>query len=441
MVTLQDVAKPARALGGMKAPNRSFYATSTVVDILEFGPKTQMKGVAHLVGLFVIIGFGMPRRGRRLGIAYVHDDKERDVTFFKRRGGLFKSAADLNAITGARVAVILETGNKKMYSFGTPSAGPIVDVFLSAPPLGNQLTEKETSAKIARLQSEVARLDMEHGMEDKRNQLSIQHVKQIQEQYPGMVANLIFSKEQDLNLEDAKKLFNELSRVHEDTRRRLPKLHHSYKAITGGASVIQNMLPSSGPPPKSLKTIPSLVHSMWDHHLPQHHMPSTPLISPPDHNMEPVFPRAPQMFHVASTTSAPQFVSQLQGIPNQEQDLPPTDLHVEDYISPCDTVHPPQNNASPISTTEHNMEASPLLVYSSGNDFVVDDPFGQDQWGFALPDQQLYNGFLGMDGYLGYNGTDVGQSSMGNGGWVDAPPESSPGKQDVDAHIENGGLP
>ena len=116
-----------------------------------------------------------------MGIAYVHDDKERDVTFFKRRGGLFKSAADLNAITGASVAVILETGNKKMYSFGSPSAGPIVDAFLSAAPLGNRLTEKETSSKIARLQSEVAQLDMEHGMEDKRNELSIQHVKQVQE--------------------------------------------------------------------------------------------------------------------------------------------------------------------------------------------------------------------------------------------------------------------
>uniref|UniRef100_M8C1C9 Uncharacterized protein n=1 Tax=Aegilops tauschii TaxID=37682 RepID=M8C1C9_AEGTA len=138
--------------------------------------------------------------------------------------------------------------------------------------------------------------------------------------------------------------------------------------------------------------------------------------------MEPVFPWAAQMFHVAPATSAPQFASQLQAIPNQVHDLPPTDLLVENYISPCNTVHPPQNNASPISTTEHNMKDSPLLVYSSGNDFVVDDPFGHDQWGFSLADQQLYNAFLGVDGYLGYNGTDVGQSSMGNGGWVDARP-------------------
>ncbi|KAI4973976.1 hypothetical protein ZWY2020_041757 [Hordeum vulgare] len=382
----------------------------------------------------------MPRRGRRTGVAYVHDDKEHDVTFFKRRRGFFKSASDLNVITGARVAVILETGNKKMHSFGTPSAGPIVDAFLSGAPLGNRLTDSETSAKIARLQSEVAQLDMEHGVEDKRNQLSIQHAKQIQEQYPGMVANLIFSKEQDINLEDAKKLFNELCRVHEDTRHRLPQLHHSYKAITGGVSVIQDMLPSSGPLAKSLKTIPSSGHSMQAYHLPQHHMPFAPIPSPPEHNVEPLFPQVPQMCHVASVASASQLALGLQAIPNQVQDLPPTDLHVEDYISPCDTVHPQQNYASPISTTEHNM-ASPMLVYSSSNDFVVDDPFGHDQWGFALPEQQSYNRFLEMDGYLDYNGTDVGQSTMGNGGWVDAPPESTSVKQDVDDRNKYGGFP
>ncbi|KAE8772245.1 Agamous-like MADS-box protein AGL62 [Hordeum vulgare] len=382
----------------------------------------------------------MPRRGRRTGVAYVHDDKERDVTFFKRRRGFFKSASDLNAITGARVAVILETGNKKMHSFGTPSVGPIVDAFLSGAPLGNRLADRETSAKIARLQSEVAELDMELGVEDKRNQLSIQHAKQIQEQYLGMVANLIFSTEQDINLEDAKNLFNELSRIREDTRHRLPQLHHSYKDITGGVSVIQNMLPSSGPL-KSLKTIPSSGHSMQAYHLPQNHMPSAPITSPPEHNVEPLFPQVPQMCHVASIASASQLAPGLQAIPNQVQDLPPTDLHVEDYISPCDTVHPQQNYASLISTTEHNMEASPMLVYPSSNDFVVDDPFGHDQWGFALPDQQFYNRFLEMDGYLDYNCTDVGQSSMGNGGWVDAPPESSCGKQDVDGRNKYGGLP
>ena len=45
-----------------------------------------------------------------------------------------------------------------------------------------------------------------------------------------MVANLIFSKEEDLSLEDLEKLFNELSQVQEEIRIRLPPLHHGNKA-------------------------------------------------------------------------------------------------------------------------------------------------------------------------------------------------------------------
>ena len=56
----------------------------------------------------------MPRRERRSGVAYINDDKERDGSFFKRRSGLFKSAANLSVLTGARVVVILEASNGVM---------------------------------------------------------------------------------------------------------------------------------------------------------------------------------------------------------------------------------------------------------------------------------------------------------------------------------------
>ena len=56
----------------------------------------------------------MPRRVRRSSVAYTHDDKERDGSFFKRRSGLLKSATNLTALTGARVVVILEASNGVM---------------------------------------------------------------------------------------------------------------------------------------------------------------------------------------------------------------------------------------------------------------------------------------------------------------------------------------
>ncbi|XP_047051047.1 MADS-box protein AGL71-like [Lolium rigidum] len=189
----------------------------------------------------------MPRRERRLGVSYITNDKERDVTFFKRRFGLFKGATDLSVVTGARVAVILETDRGKIHSFGTPSAKPIVDAFLSGAPPAAPFLDEAKASKIALLQSKVAQLDMKSAMEDKRNKLSIQRMKEIQDENPGMEANLIFSKEEDLCLEDLNKLFNELSRAHEDITSRLPPLHHGLDAKNGGLSMKRNMLPPREP--------------------------------------------------------------------------------------------------------------------------------------------------------------------------------------------------
>uniref|UniRef100_A0A8I6YJP0 MADS-box domain-containing protein n=1 Tax=Hordeum vulgare subsp. vulgare TaxID=112509 RepID=A0A8I6YJP0_HORVV len=319
----------------------------------------------------------MPRKDRRSVIAYIEDDKERDVTFFKRRSGLFKSVADLSVVTGARVAVVLETETEKMYSFGTPSSNPITDAFLSEAPLEVPLADEATTTRIAQLQSEVARLDLNCMREYKENQLSIEHMKKVQEEFPG------------------------------------------------GASMIPNMLPSSGVPSDRMKTIPSSVHSMWSHHLPQHQACLSPLPSSPRHTLAPHFPQVPAMLHSSPSASVPQLNTEIHTTPNQAHELPPPqDITVEDYVSPCNLANP-QNNVNPNSTTGYNLEASPLLSYSGGNDFTIDEPFGYESWGHAPPEQPFYNGFVDLGAYLGYNGVDVGQSSMGNDGCLSAPHKSS----------------
>jgi hypothetical protein len=178
-----------------------------------------------------------------LGITLIEKDKERDVTFYKRRKGLFKGASDLSVLTGARVAVVLAMENGKIHSFGMPSAKPIVDAFFSGTSLH---VDEVKAAKIARLQSELAQLDVETTIKEKRNQVSIQHMKKIQEENPGMAANLVFSKEEDLSLQDLYKLFNDLSRVQEDSQSRLPRFHHGHEAKIGSQRLTRNMVPPAG---------------------------------------------------------------------------------------------------------------------------------------------------------------------------------------------------
>lgn len=115
-----------------------------------------------------------------------------------------------------------------------------------------------------------------------------------------------------------------------------------------------------------------------------------------------------------------------QQIPNLLQDLPSAfQSRLQNYTSRINTVEPPQNNAVPNSTFEHSELASPLLVYTGGNNFDIDDPFGNEHWRFTLSDQPQVSSFLEMAG------TDVGQAEMGNGGWVNEPPEPSSGRGDV----------
>uniref|UniRef100_A0A8I6XRB5 MADS-box domain-containing protein n=1 Tax=Hordeum vulgare subsp. vulgare TaxID=112509 RepID=A0A8I6XRB5_HORVV len=188
----------------------------------------------------------MPRTEIRLDICRIEDDKKGSTTFSKQHANLFKSASNLSALTGVRVAIIVENESGKKYAFGTPAVQPIVDSFLSGNPLSEPLVDEATKGRIKFLQRKVARLDMENAMLERRENLSLEHIKNIQAQNPGTAANNIFSRQEKLSLEDLQGLFNELMRVKEDIRRRLPPLQHGDELNTGGPNMKENQLMPSG---------------------------------------------------------------------------------------------------------------------------------------------------------------------------------------------------
>lgn len=360
----------------------------------------------------------------RLGIKYIHNEKEHAVTFFKRRVGLFKRSADLSALTGARVAIVLEMDIGKMHSFGTPSADPIIDAFLDGVPPTNLSTRGAPATRIGQLQCEVAQLEDEAVAEYKRTKLYVQRMKDIQVGYPGMTSNLIFSEEEDLNLEDLNKIFNDLSRVQENIRHQLPPLHHGHELQINGPSATKNLLPSRGPSWDSSETTTSSFQSSCPHYLPQDLALLVPIPTPTEHILAPDFQmKLPQVFQSTPSSSAQQLDFVLPPIPDQVHELPPQlDLDLHTCAFPHDIPEKPHNYESVDSTFKHNPEDSSMLINSIGNNFVDEDPFGYEQWAHALSDQPYYEEFLQGNAYLGFNGTDVGQLSMENGGYdVNAP--------------------
>ncbi|CAL5350437.1 agamous-like MADS-box protein AGL61 [Camellia sinensis] len=90
-------------------------------------------------------------KGRqKITMTKMENESNLQVTFSKRRSGLFKKASELSILCGAEVGIIAFSPGKKAYSFGHPAVDMIIDRFLSRDaPLNSgthQLVEAHRSA-------------------------------------------------------------------------------------------------------------------------------------------------------------------------------------------------------------------------------------------------------------------------------------------------------
>jgi hypothetical protein len=136
-------------------------------------------------------------KGRRSRISYVEDDWDHSIIFFKRRSGLYKTAADLSTLTSTRIAIALESESGKMSSFGTPSAGPIIDYFISgkAP-----VDDEEQHAGVTLLQNKVFMAEIKKFMQDKRTKDTTARAKDIQDALGK--SKLSYGKIEDLSVDE-----------------------------------------------------------------------------------------------------------------------------------------------------------------------------------------------------------------------------------------------
>ncbi|KXS96873.1 hypothetical protein AC578_6217 [Pseudocercospora eumusae] len=66
---------------------------------------------------------------RKIEIKPIRDDRNRSVTFLKRKGGLFKKAHELSVLCSVDVAVIIFGHNKKLYEYSSSDINEIVGRF------------------------------------------------------------------------------------------------------------------------------------------------------------------------------------------------------------------------------------------------------------------------------------------------------------------------
>ncbi|KAB1208607.1 Agamous-like MADS-box protein AGL62 [Morella rubra] len=118
-------------------------------------------------------------KGRqKIRMEKMESESNLQVTFSKRRSGLFKKASELCTLCGAEIAIIVFSPGKKAFSFGHPSVEPILERFLTRKPPQDsgtlQLIEAHRNVTLRELNVQLTQVtsqleaERKHGEELKR---------------------------------------------------------------------------------------------------------------------------------------------------------------------------------------------------------------------------------------------------------------------------------
>ncbi|TVU34542.1 hypothetical protein EJB05_16378, partial [Eragrostis curvula] len=379
----------------------------------------------------------MVRRARRSGVRFIESDGDRTLTFFKRRSGLFKAVADLSTLTGARVAIVLESESGKFSSFGTPAADPIVDAFLA----GNASMAPYANMTITELQNELFQLEKDMAVEEKRKKCSITLANELPER--SRTGKLVFGKEEDLDEDDIREKYHGLTRVQQEIKNRLlPVVHHGKQQQAGGMrdplllqpSWWRRSLPSKMAPPRALPWTPiqpslkfselsfptpirsqsSIPNPMM---LPSHEFPPrslAPSMVPLQAQNMPVPNEAiPSKCRIWGVDISINNSSSLFPSPMSSSSPPlPPSLHIPQFNESSHPLSPPQHFSPPLSLNSQ-------LPFKDPNNNSVEIPKKYPSSGLtSTPPNKPYYAILdGLNLELG--NTDENGGSLQGDGWID----------------------
>ncbi|XWS67525.1 hypothetical protein CRYUN_Cryun04dG0013900 [Craigia yunnanensis] len=114
-------------------------------------------------------------------------DSNLQVTFSKRRSGLFKKASELCTLCGAEIAIVVFSPGKKVFSFGHPELGNVIDRYLGRNPPETsgtlQLIEAHRNANVRELNMQLTEVVSQLEAEKMRGEELNQMRKASQNQY------------------------------------------------------------------------------------------------------------------------------------------------------------------------------------------------------------------------------------------------------------------
>nr|GMC51585.1 agamous-like MADS-box protein AGL62 [Ipomoea batatas] len=195
-------------------------------------------------------------RGRqRIEMVKIERKSNLEVTFSKRRAGLFKKASMLSTLCGADVAIIVfSPAGNKVFSFGHPNVEAVVERFLGEdnPEAVNetgggalateQFVEAQRNARVQELNMELTRLEAVFEFEKKRGEAIDGFVEANREAHGWMRGSYDdLSFEQLVTLKTG--MENLMKEIQQKAHHQLMAVHGNGTPYAGGVFPFGNMVP------------------------------------------------------------------------------------------------------------------------------------------------------------------------------------------------------
>lgn len=151
---------------------------------------------------------------RKIEMEMVEDAGSRQVTFSKRRNGLFKKANELAILCGAELAVVVFSPGGKPFSFGHPSVDAVARRFQG---LDGEPKPEEPSQKGEKLNKRLEKLTKRLKAEKQRGEMLDKAITQKKEEMCGLGLGPEPGPE---DLDGLKKWLSRLEKLQEDVKAR-----------------------------------------------------------------------------------------------------------------------------------------------------------------------------------------------------------------------------
>ncbi|GKV02322.1 hypothetical protein SLEP1_g14776 [Rubroshorea leprosula] len=138
---------------------------------------------------------------QKIEIKKIDNRAARQVTFSKRRRGLFKKAHELSTLCDAQIALIVFSTTGKLFEYSSSSTKETLERLNLHPDRPNRLAhpsleQQMESSKIAKLSGEIA--DRTHELRQLRGEelqgLNIEELQQLEKQLEGSLSRVMETK-------------------------------------------------------------------------------------------------------------------------------------------------------------------------------------------------------------------------------------------------------